>query len=408
MKEARPVQTAQQETVLKMLKFLRLLIAAIIVLLVFYEQAAHSREQWQIDRPDPPPVIPQAYSQSPHSQLGVPGMLNQGNAPSHMIPGHPGSAHHINQILSTRIPVGSVLTGNLDSELSSKKSKTGDIFAIMLPEGFVNQGIVVVPPGSKILGTVVNSVSAKDLTRGMPGQLRVGLQSLVFPDGRTTKFHGFIDQNPAHELAEEPKTRYSGFNLGDYGQQVKGMLGSFAGGIGWVHNRRMRGKDFHLEAGQGIAVKVNRTIDLNSMTPPLGANSGFNSAPGLVPSPEPAMGAAPAVPGLVGGGAPTTGYNPYVNHANPTNPVNRRPQGVPGLVGQDPQIAAGKMTKPTMYNSGQLQVANSANGYGQASAANQAPPVAPGPQTYSNSAPNSNSVFHQPMGDPLNSLPDPF
>ena len=98
MKEARPVQTAQQETVLKMLKFLRLLIAAIIVLLVFYEQAAHSREQWQIDRPDPPPVIPQAYSQSPHSQLGVPGMLNQGNAPSHMIPGHPGSAHHINQI----------------------------------------------------------------------------------------------------------------------------------------------------------------------------------------------------------------------------------------------------------------------------------------------------------------------
>lgn len=405
MREAQPVQ---QEIIQKALKILRILLALLVVLLVFYEQAAHSREQWQIDRPNPPPTIPPSFSQNPHSQLGVPGSLNQGSPPSHMIPGHPGSSHHINQILSTRIPVGTVLTGNLDTELSSKKSKTGDIFAIVLPEGFVNQGLVVIPPGSKIVGTVVNSISARDMTRGMPGQLRVGLQSLVFPDGRTTKFHGFIDRNPAHEMDEEPKTRFSGFNLGDYGQQVKGMLGSFAGGIPWIHNTRIKGKDFEIEAGRSVAVKVNRTIDLNSMTPALGPGSGF--VPGVVAPPPQAVSGSGSVPGMVPG---------LVHGANPNpNPVsvpgmsagtnynygNSRPQGVPGLVGQDPQLATTKQTKPTMYNTGRLKVANTANAYNN-QAPQPAPPVAPG-NPYQNS--NPNQIFHQPIGDPLKSLPEPF
>lgn len=374
-------ESVRHKVIASALKFLRYLIATIIIMMIFYEQAAFSREQWQIDRPDPPPQIPAQYtgnygSANSHTQLGMPGTLR----PDTHHP--PGSPAFMNQILGSRIPVGTVLTGVIDADLSSKKSKPGDIFAVQLPEGFVNNGIVVVPPGSRIVGTIVNAASAGQMRSGMPGQLTVGLQSLVFPDGRTTTFHGYIDQNPAHELEDEPKSRYSGFNMGDYGKQVKGMLGSFAGGIGWVHNKRMRGKEFEVEAGRNVAVRVNRTIDLTTMTPALG--SGISQGvPGIANAPQFNMAPAqPAVPGLVN-------HQPVSYQA----PVQSQAQ-VPGLMqnSSDPRLNASKYTKPTYYNSGEH-------------ALNQ------------NGSPNPNSVFHQPIssmqqnqagGDPLKSLPDPF
>lgn len=369
---------SRQKLIARALKFLRYLIATIIMMMIFYEQAAFSREQWQIDRPEPPPQIPAQYtngygSANSHTQLGMPGTLR----PDTHHP--PGSPAFMNQILGSRIPVGTVLTGVIDADLSSKKSKPGDIFAVQLPEGFVNSGIVVVPPGSKIVGTIVNAASAGQMRGGMPGQLTVGLQSLVFPDGRTTTFHGYIDQNPAHELEDEPKSRFSGFNMGDYGKQVKGMLGSFAGGIGWVHNKRMRGKEFEVEAGRTVAVRVNRTIDLTAMTPALGSGA----IPGIANAPQFNMAPAqPAVPGLVN--------QPNLYQAQA--PVQGQPQ-IPGLMqnASDPRLNASKFTKPTYYNSG-------------AHALNQ--------NAFQGSNPNQNpnAVFHQPItgGDPLKSLPDPF
>lgn len=384
------------------LKLLRCFIFLVVMLCIFYEQAAHSREQWQIDRPDPPPT---GY-QNNHTQIGMPGSFGTPNGlgQSNQIGNHA----FINQILASRLACGSVLTGVVDTDLSSKKSKTGDIFAVLLQDGFVNNGQEIIPPGSKIIGTVVNAASAKQVKIGMPGQLIVGLQSLVFPDGRTTKFYGFLDQNPAHELSDEPSQRYSGFNLGDYGKQVKGMFGSFAGGIGWVHNSRMRGKEFEIEAGRRVAVKVNRTMDLSSMTPALGPGV----VPGMVGGAQPGMNAMGSnggyqqaqVPGLVQPPAFAQGQNYY---------SGRRPVAVPGLVGSDPQ-APNKYTKPTQYNSNQTNSQPSfapqnnmpvhAIGQGQtsipfggsSSQANQ--PVSQGP----------NMLFQHSSQDPLRSMPDPF
>src|SRR5690606_9731054 len=145
---------------------------------------------------------------------------------------------------------------------SSKKSERGDIFSIVLEDGYINNGQLIIPPGARILCTVVGTFAAANQRMGMPGRVTIALQTLVFPDGRSTKFFGLIDHNPAHDQLSEPKTKFAGFGLSDYGQSLKGMVGSFGSGIGWVQNRRLRGKEFLIEAGQRVAVRVNRTMDL--------------------------------------------------------------------------------------------------------------------------------------------------
>ena len=180
------------------------------------------------------------------------------------------------------------MTGVVDSDLSSAKSKRGDVFAVVLEHGFAKNGKQIIPSGSRILGAVVDAFPAKMQRSGMPGRLTVSLQTLAFPDGRTTKFSGFIAHNPAHDQEQEPKTKFSGFGLGDYGQSVKGMLGSFASGIGFVHANRLKGKEFSIKEGTQVAIKLNRRLDLASMSPPVG------SVPGLTGSLPPGQGMSAA------------------------------------------------------------------------------------------------------------------
>ena len=373
------------------------------VVSVLSESVAQAREQWQIDRPDAPPPIPQAW-QTPYAG-------GQNNITEQF---HPGNPDLLNQIAASRIPIGTVLTGVVDSELSSKKSKPGDIFAIVLEDGFGANGVQIVPPGSRIVGAVVNSVSSKALRNGMPGQLTVGLQTLVFPDGRSVKFHGFLDQNPAHEMDKEPKTRYAGFNLGDYGQQVKGMLGSFAGGIGWVHQARMRGKEFKIQEGHRVAVKVNRTINLVNMTAPLGSNA----VPGMTSHNQsfgqfgPPTARVPSnmgsVPGLVG---PDPDAQHYRNMA-PTATPGANSSMVPGMLGaaSAPNQMRSNMQVPAPAKPIELKAKPLKLGDPSAMvnpSVNTIPGLSNGMQA-SNSSINPNQIFQHSAENPLNSMPDPF
>ncbi|MBZ0187347.1 MAG: hypothetical protein K8F91_13965 [Candidatus Obscuribacterales bacterium] len=347
---------------------------------------ADARDQWQIDRPDPSPTSlddflkSQGGNSNNNAAAGMGG--HPGNAPDQSFsnflqakPGMPGMVPSTGEVgtdfwksfSAGRLQMGTVLTGIIDSDLKSNKSERGDVFSILLEHGYVNNGQVVIPPGSRILGTVVEAHSSKEQRIGMPGKVTIGLQTLVFPDGRSIPFQGFIDHNPAHDQLSEPKLKMSGFGLSDYGQSLKGMVGSFGSGIGWVQNRRLRGKEFEIEAGQMVAVRVNRTIDLSTM----GGSGGAQAAPGLSASGAGGIGqppnAAPLVPGLV---APQYGALP-----------NNYPQAVPGLAAPPFSPAAGQTSIP---------------GLSQAAVSSD-PPV-----------PDPNYVFKQQLSDPTGSIPDPF
>ncbi|MBX9671461.1 MAG: hypothetical protein K2X93_27980 [Candidatus Obscuribacterales bacterium] len=203
---------------------------------------------------------------------------------------------YLKGILGQRLNAGTVLTGVAEADLSSKSSKRGDVFAIVLPHGFGDGNEMLVPPGSRILGVVVEAFAAKTQRVGMPGRLSISLKTLVFPDGRTTKINAMIDHNPAHDQGSEPKTRFSGLNAGDYGNAFKGMLYSSVSGISWVHNRQARGKEFLLKPGTPVSVKLNTSIDIAKMTNPAQAFQGTPGLAGVPTTPYPGT----AVPGLSG------------------------------------------------------------------------------------------------------------
>lgn len=261
----------------------------------FFTQPLLAREQWQMQHPSGPaptgPITAGSYSNSiidpnkPQINQGVPGLSGSSNGPSSFAPGLVAAPNMqrgnnrmpppelIQQIIATRLPAGTVLTGVMADDLSSKKSLPQDLFSIVLTDGYFRNGVEVIPPNSRIVGTVVAVAPAKTLRGvGTPGNLQVGLTTLIFPDGRSCKFSGFIDRNPHHDLLEPPKVRTSSMNWGDYKRDVSSFFGSFGSGLGVVRKARDRGPDFALKAGTLVPIKLSSGLDISRMTAPTVAN----------------------------------------------------------------------------------------------------------------------------------------
>ncbi len=262
------------------------------------------------------PAVPGLAQSTGLSELTQPGMPLTPPAPGTVsLPGGI-TPEAFSQIMANMIPAGTVLTGTLEATVASEKNKRGDVFAVILEDGLNKDGRELIPPGSRILGAVVDAFPAAGQRNGLPGRLTVNLQTLVFPDGRNMRFHGVIDHNPAHDQEKEPEVKFAGFGGSDYGKSVKGMFGSFASGIGSVHSRRMRGKDLRLKEGTPLAIKVNRRLDLKDLSAPVG------NAPGLVP-------------GQMDGSGGWTPQNGRSNFGGmPPSQVSS--SGVPGLVNSEP------------------------------------------------------------------------
>lgn len=296
MKPTSPLQRTSQA--------LTTLLSLINLVLLFQTEA-------KAQAPNQPFSYPQIQAQQPPVRgMGFP-------APNAMPQGNQ-NFNVWRAFLPRHIPIGTVLSGNIDATLSSVKSKPGDVFAINLTEPLMVEGLEMVPPGSRILGSVLHVSPAKFQKHGTPGQIDVALQTLVFPDGSHTPFFGFIDYNPSYgngfDSVSPAKVRHSGTSWSDYGNQVKGMVGSFGEGVAWVHNKRMLGKEFMLPEGQLLAIKTNRMIDLSKMEKPpasLQANQQYM---------------APRTPGMAG---QDPDYN-YYNQGN-QNQMPMQGQG-PGQV----------------------------------------------------------------------------
>ncbi len=300
------------------------------------------------------------------------------------------------QFLGKRVKTGTVLSGILEGDISSAKSQRGDTFAIILPDGYSNEGEELIPPNSRILGVVVDSVPAKMQRSGVPGQVNIGLTTLVFPDGRNTKINGFIQHNPAHDQETEPKVKMAGMNFSDYGQQVKSMLNSTVSGIGFVHARMMRGKEFSMKAGTPVAVRINTPLDLNKM----------NAAPIALPGQS-----MPGGQGIPGGTPP--GWPPMSSTGGgAANGPNYGPLG-------PPQFKPAKLTPQNTYIPGltrppqappDVPLAPARGGFAQAPSAPvglSAPPALSLDPLHSIDG-DPNAIFSKPISTPTTAVPDPF
>lgn len=288
-----------------------------------------------------PQMVTPNSQMAPNNQIGFP-------APN-AIPQTNQNFNVWRAFLPRHIPIGTVLTGKIDSTLSSVKSKPGDLFAIDLSEPLMVEGLEMVPPGARILGSVLHVSPAKFQRLGNPGQVSVALQTLVFPDGSYTPFYGFINYNPSYgngfDAVVPGKVKHSGMSWSDYGSSVKGMVGSFGEGIAWVHNKRMLGKEFLLPQGQLLAIKTNREIDLSKMERPP-ASVQASSQQNMGPRTPGIAGTDPDYGYYADPNSPNQNQNPAVQTQPPADnsifdqPINHGPipgfNQVPGPSGDDP------------------------------------------------------------------------
>lgn len=317
----------------------RLLLAALV--LASMSSPASARDQWSTNHgANNPPVDPR---------------WAPGGAFSGYVQKVTGNDFWKGQLANT-IPAGTVFTAILEDDLSSSKNKQGDTFALTLDDGFVMNGNVLVPPKSKILGTVTSATPAKMQRKmGVPGNLEISLQTLILPDGSHYAFAGFIDGNPNAKAKRPAKVRHAGVAISDFGESVAGMAMSFVSGPGFMMKKINRGLDFKLDAGDALPIRLTRGLELNPQ-----------------PHPQSQLAATPYA--AVQQASPVAGINPH-------GPVQ-----VPGFV---PMGTNGAPNMVPTYSG------------------NQMPPLAP-----VTTGGDPNLIFNQPLGGPssssLNQIPDPF
>ena len=173
------------------------------------------------------------------------------------------------QLQSNNLPSGTVLTGILENTVSSKKSVAGDIFSIRLEDGFTLNGVEVIPKQSKILGSVSSVLSSHTRHGAQPGTLTISLQTLIFPDGRTTPFWGFVEHNPLDDNTNQSGSHIKSKAAG-YGRMASyGTVNFITKKVGYNLRPPNFGKELELKQGEVLPIKTNRIMDLTKMTAPI-------------------------------------------------------------------------------------------------------------------------------------------
>lgn len=338
------------------MKFSVTSLALAACLLLLSNSYASGRDQWQMHYQDEtPPTAPVTKPTAASiAKSGIPGL---------------GPDFWASQMAS-RVPAGTVFSGILEDDLSSATSHVGDVFSLRLQDGLVLNDKEVVPKNARIVGTVTGAMSAASLRGGQPGQLQVSLQSLIFPDGRHTRFFGFISHNANLDHQLENSTVSQAKNGASYaGRAVTGFfgtLGSRAGLSAFVPKPTPwnQGRDFILKKGEVIPVKLNRSLNLpqkpqdvisanfqpsstatanwlNSQAGRQQYRGSFQQAPGSTPG---------SVPGLVGPDPQS-----MINRAPANMPPNSQsvvPQNVPGQANQF--AAPQQFATPQQFNNQQI------------------------------------------------------
>lgn len=126
------------------------------------------------------------------------------------------------------IAAGTILNGTLEDDLSSKNSRIGDTFSILLTDGYSANNQQLIPPLAKVVGvvTAASPVSAKNTTS--PGSLQASIQTLALPDGRTVPIMASIVYNPDQANKIDVK-KNRGIPVGEYAQQFEYSVYNFAG-----------------------------------------------------------------------------------------------------------------------------------------------------------------------------------
>ena len=186
------------------------------------------------------------------------------------------------------VEAGQKIRVRMNEKLSSKTARTGDRFTANVTEPvYSNNGVVVVPVGSTVVGRVDAVQKAKK--GGDPGTIDVSFTQIRLPNGATRSINGTLSDLDSDDAKSDSEGTASGDDRkndkiifiggGAGGGAVLGgligggkgaVIGGILGALGGLAGERLtKGEDAEVRAGTEFGVYLNRSVSL----PKFGANA---------------------------------------------------------------------------------------------------------------------------------------
>lgn len=169
----------------------------------------------------------------------------------------------------------------MNSSISSKTARVGQTFTTTVTETvYSNNGVVVIPEGSKMTGRVDSVVPARK--GGKPGTIDVSFYQVRLPNGVTRRINGSLTDLSSDDAKSDNEGTASGDRMkhrkiifiggggaggavlggaigGGKGALIGGLLGAGAGLLG---ERMTKGEEAEVRSGTEFGVILNQAISL--------------------------------------------------------------------------------------------------------------------------------------------------
>jgi hypothetical protein len=176
---------------------------------------------------------------------------------------------------------GERLRARMNSTINSKTARVGDTFTANVTEPiYSNNGVLVIPSGSRLTGRVDAVVAARK--GGKPGTIDVSFTQLRIPNGTVRRINGSLTDLDSDDAKSNAEGTASGDRMkhrkiifiggggaggavlggaigGGKGALIGGIIGAGAGLLG---ERMTKGEDAEVRSGTEFGVILNQAISL--------------------------------------------------------------------------------------------------------------------------------------------------
>lgn len=156
-----------------------------------------------------------------------------------------------------RLPDGTEIPLRLDQGISSRSARPEDRVEASVAQSVLHSGLVAIPAGTRVLGTVLRVEPAERPSRA--GHLELSFDSLVMDDGRRADIHARV-VSLGEEGLDKRKAGLGALIGGILGAVVDGKKGAVIGGIlgGGGAVVASKGEDVELPAGTLLTLRLER------------------------------------------------------------------------------------------------------------------------------------------------------
>ena len=151
-----------------------------------------------------PAPAPAPRNPEPEETLPTPAPAAEPEAPAPVSPEPAPLPEELPRPTAVTVPAGTHLDVEFTRTLASNTSSPGDSFRVRVSDDVIEDGVVVIPRGSEILGEVTDAVPLKRVG----GQARLALKftDLVLPSGKTVPIDASFIQEGRNETRRDAAT----------------------------------------------------------------------------------------------------------------------------------------------------------------------------------------------------------